>query len=120
MPPLMHARRAVIGLACLSVLATSVSLASATPPSGGIQLVRTKAILPGLANAQRLGEAPSTTMLTVGLGLAHPYAAQEAQLYKQLYKPSSPLYRHFLTPQQYQKQYAVPVATERAAAASHR
>ena len=113
----MNVRRAAVGLACLSVLATSVSVANATTASHGIQLVRTKAVLPGLANAHRLGAAPSTTMLTVGLGLAHPYADVEAKLYKELYRPSSPLYRHFLTPQQYQAHFAVPAATERAAAA---
>src|SRR4051794_19180878 len=113
----MNVRRAAVGLACLSVLGTSVSIATAATATSRIQLVRTKAVLPGLANAKRLGAAPSKTVLTVGLGLAHPNAPLEESLYKQLYPPSTPLYRHFLTPQQYQAHFAVPAATEHAAAA---
>ncbi|MGN6473596.1 MAG: protease pro-enzyme activation domain-containing protein, partial [Mycobacteriales bacterium] len=112
----MNVRRAAVGLACLSALATSVSVASAAP-SHQIQLVRTKAVLPGLANADRLGAARPGTVLTVGLGLAHPNPAGEQRLYQQLYRPSSPLYRHFLTPRQYDAAFGVPAATERAAAA---
>jgi pseudomonalisin len=112
----MNVRRAAVGLACLSVLGASATVASAAPLTSSTQLVRTKAVLPGLANALRLGPAPSGTLLTVGVGLAHPNAALEEKLYKQLYRPSSPLYRHFLTPQQYQAEFAVPAATERAAA----
>jgi pseudomonalisin len=112
----MNVRRAVVGLACLSVLGASVSVASAATTPSGLQLVRTKAMLPGLANAIRLAAAPDQAVLTIGLGLAHPNPAGEDALYKQLYRPSSPLYRHFLTPQQYRERFAVPVATERAAA----
>lgn len=111
----MNVRRAAVGLACLSALATSVSVANAAA-THRVQLVRTKAVLPGLAHADRLGAARPTTVLTVGLGLAHPYPAAEQALYKQLYTPSSPLYRHFLTPQQYDAEFGVPRATERAAA----
>ncbi len=112
----MNVRRAAVGLACLSVLGTSISAAGAAT-SHGPQLVRTKAVLPGLANAHRLGAARPGTVLTVGLGLAHPNPAAEGSLYKQLYTPSSPLYRHFLTPKQYDAAFGVPATTERSAAA---
>ncbi|HVV77519.1 MAG TPA: protease pro-enzyme activation domain-containing protein [Mycobacteriales bacterium] len=111
----MNVRRAAIGLACLSVLGTSVATANAAA-SHGVQLVRTKAVLPGLANAHRLGAASPGDRLTVGIGLAHPNPGLEQKLYKQLYKPSSPLYRHFLTPQQYDAAFGVPAATEHSAA----
>ncbi len=113
----MNVRRAVVALACLSVLGSSVSVAQAvTGPAAGVALVRTQAVLPGLANAERLGAAPGTTTLTIGLGLAHPDGAAEDRLYRELYRPGSPAYRHFLSPQQYQERFAVPAATERAAA----
>lgn len=112
----MNVRRAAVGLAFLSVLGTSVSAAGAATPHS-VQLVRTKAVLPGLANADRLGNAAPNMKLTVGLGLAHPDPAGEQALYKQLYRPSSPLYRHFLTPRQYDERFGVPAATEHAAAA---
>ncbi|HVS67998.1 MAG TPA: protease pro-enzyme activation domain-containing protein [Mycobacteriales bacterium] len=111
----MNVRRAAVGLACLSILGTSVSAAHAAA-THGVQLVRTKAVLPGLAHATRIGPARPSTELTVGLGLAHPNPGLEQQLYKQLYRPSSSLYRHFLTPKQYDAMFGVPVATERAAA----
>ncbi|HWC36762.1 MAG TPA: protease pro-enzyme activation domain-containing protein [Mycobacteriales bacterium] len=113
----MNVRRTAVSLACLSVLGTSVSIANATATSQAIHLVRTKAVLPGLAHATRLGAARPGTELTVGLGLAHPNPGLEDQLYKQLYRPASPLYRHFLSPQQYDATFGVPASTERAAAA---
>jgi subtilase family serine protease len=113
----MTFRRAAVGLAVLAMVATSMSVASAAASRSAIALVRTNAVLPGLAHATRLGAAPGNSVLTIGLGLAHPHAALEEKLYEELYRPSSSLYRHFLTPRQYQARFGVPTNTERAAAA---
>jgi hypothetical protein len=112
----MSVRRAAIGLACLAVLATSVTVAGASP-SQHLRMVRTQAVLPGLSHADFLGAARPSTMLTVGLGLAHPDPAAEQKLYRELYRPGGRLYHDFLTPRQYDAQFGVPAATERAAAA---
>jgi pseudomonalisin len=111
-------RRGIVSLACVSALGVTTAVASAaTSTSGAVKLVRTNAVLPGLSQAERLGAAPASTRLTVGVGLAHPNAAGEQHLYTELYNPKSPLYRHFLSAGQYDAQFGVPRPTVRAAEA---
>ncbi len=111
--------RGVISLVSAGVLAASAvaSFATASAPTKATALVRTKAVLPGLAHATSLGAAPGSMRLTIGLGLAHPDPAGEQAAYRALYDPKSPAYRHFLTPAQYDARFGVPAATVRAAEA---
>jgi pseudomonalisin len=108
-------RRGVVALASVAVLGSSGVAAVASSTTASVHLVRTRAVLPGLANAESLGAVKSSIRLTVGLGLAHPDPAGERRLYQALYDAKSPLYRHFLTPSQYAEQFGVRPATVKAA-----
>ena len=68
----------------------------------------------GLAQAQRLGDAPGDQRLRIGLVLAHPHPAEEDALLEGLFERSSPDYHQFLTPREYVQRFGVPQATRRA------
>ena len=82
---------------------TSGATIAATP---GTHMV--PAVLAGLPLARLLGPAPANQKLNIGVSLSRPNSSGEIQLYHELYDPSSPMYRHFLTPAQFEREFGVP------------
>src|ERR1700712_4971596 len=64
-----------------------------------------------LDRATRLGAAPATQRLTIGISLARPDQAGEQALLKRLFDRSSPDYHQFLTPAQFAARFGVPATT---------
>ena len=91
-------------------VATTASTAQADTTAFGI----TQNLLPGLASATDLGPAASSTPLHLVLSLARPDAAGEKALLAAEHDPSSPQYRHFLTPGEFGQRFGVPAATRQA------
>jgi subtilase family serine protease len=110
--------RRAAGLVIASVLvAPAMALAAGTSThtpathtpaatASGVHMV--PAVLDGLPLATSLGAAPATQEMTIGVSLQRPNQAGEIQLYNKLYDPSSPMYRHFLTPAQFNQSFGVP------------
>jgi pseudomonalisin len=64
-----------------------------------------------LDRATRLGAAPPSQRLTIGVSLSRPDAAGEQALLKGLFDRSSPDYHRWLTPAQFAARFGVPAAT---------
>ena len=112
-------RPAAVAVVSGVILATSAALGAATGVSSGsvvagvlpaTTLVTTDNVLPGLSNATLLGAAPAGTQLTVDIGFTNPNAASELAEYNALYDPSSPSYHQFLTPSQFDTEFAMPAS----------
>ncbi len=101
---------AVAGLAAIVGIVVP-AVASASAPGISTALVRTANELPGLAHATLLGAAPSTTLLTVDVGLTAPSQSGESSYLSALYNQHSALYHHFLTPSQFNAQFGVSPTT---------
>ncbi|MGH9030364.1 MAG: S53 family peptidase, partial [Acidimicrobiales bacterium] len=67
-------------------------------------------VLAGLPLATLDGPAPANQAISIGVSLTRPNAAGENALYDELYDPSSPEYRQFLTPSQFDSEFGVPSA----------
>ncbi|HVU74981.1 MAG TPA: S53 family peptidase [Mycobacteriales bacterium] len=93
-----------LGVAALGILPAASSAAPSTQ-----QL--TAALLPGLDTATDLGAVPSSTLVRVGVALAHPDTAGEEAYASGVYDPASPLFHRFLTPAAYAQRFGVPAAT---------
>lgn len=93
----------------------AVSPAGSTAAPSTTHMVPT--VLAGLALAKLDGPAPAGQRIRIGVSLQRPNPTGEIQLYNELYDPSSPMYRHFLTPAQFDRQFGVP-ATESEAVAN--
>ena len=76
--------------------------------SSGTQLV--PSVLAGLSLATLDGSAPAGQEIGIGVSLQRPDSAGEIQLYDELYDPSSPDYRQFLTPAQFDQEFGVPTS----------
>ncbi len=63
-------------------------------------------VLSGLEKLAGTTPDPATPM-QVGVALARPDPAGEVARYQRLYQPASPDYRHFLTPEQFNRQFGV-------------
>jgi pseudomonalisin len=102
------------GLMVLPVLATTGGTAAPAfaASSSGTHMV--PGMLAGLSRAIPLGAAPADQVMTIGVSLQRPNTAGEIALYDKLYDPSSPLYRHFLTPSQFNQEFGVPAAQAQA------
>jgi subtilase family serine protease len=106
-------RRALIVVTTSLLIVPAVALATAasaqTVGSGsGTQMV--PSVLAGLPLATSLGPAPASTEMSIGVSLQRPNTAAESQLYDELYDPSSPMYRQFLTPSQFDQEFGVPTS----------
>jgi subtilase family serine protease len=108
-PALTAAFAAAIVTSSAAVAATNAFADNTVSGSPG--LVRTDNVLPGLAKATLLGPAPAAEVLTVDIGLTNPYSTLETAEYNSLYNPESPAYHDFLTPAQFDAQFAEPTAT---------
>jgi pseudomonalisin len=97
-------------LAGLGLLAAIVALttmgASAQATVTGTKLV--PGYLNGLPLATRLGAAPASRTMTIGVELQRPDTAGEIALYDQMYQRGSSDYHHFLTPAQFNERFGVP------------
>ena len=98
-----------LALAGAGVLARPAHAATAT--SAGATTVLGADVLPGLSLVTPTGPAPAGQTLSIGVGLALPnqqalsaYQAAESD-------PSSPDYRHFLTPSQFDARFGVAPST---------
>lgn len=67
-------------------------------------------VLSRLAKATRLGPAPATDAMSVGVALVRPHRAAEERLVAALSDPSSASYHHFLSPRQFARRFGVPAA----------
>jgi pseudomonalisin len=65
-------------------------------------------VLAGLPLATLNGPAPSNLGINIGVSLQRPNTAAEEQLYNELNDPSSPQYRQFLSPAQFDAEFGVP------------
>jgi subtilase family serine protease len=99
-------RGAVLALAACTLVGAAGAASAARPSSTG--LVRlTGNVLPSLA-ALASSPAPLSQLLTVGVALEHPHAAQEEALASALTTPGSPSYGKFLTLEQVVSRFGVP------------
>jgi len=108
------------------VLAASALVLPSAAAAGGLSLPlpggaepgthMVSGILAGLSRATLLAPAPANRELTIGVALQRPNTAGELKLYNELYDPSSPLYRQFLTPAQFNRTFGVPASETSAAA----
>jgi pseudomonalisin len=64
-------------------------------------------VLPGLDRATDLGAAPAGTPMRLVVALRRPHAAAERRFVSAAHNPSSPSYRHFLTPAQFDRRFGV-------------
>jgi subtilase family serine protease len=94
-------------IATAAVLLGSGAAASATVGSG-THLVA--GYLNGLSLATRLGAAPATRAMTIGVEVQRPNTAGELALYDEMYQKGSPEYHHFLTPAQFNQRFGVKPA----------
>lgn len=74
-------------------------------------------VLPGLSLATDLGAAAASTPMRLVVAVQRPDADAEKAFISAAHDPSSPDYRHFLTPAQFQARFGVP-ASQRAAVTS--
>lgn len=121
-------RRTVRGAALASTLAAAATVLAALDPAGaatapsgltggltdlgGLSTV-SRNVLPGLANATRIG---SDTTSTLGLlvTVKRPHPDQEKALLTAEHTPGNAAYRHFLTPAQFASRFGVPAAQRQA------
>ncbi|HTZ44479.1 MAG TPA: protease pro-enzyme activation domain-containing protein, partial [Jatrophihabitans sp.] len=68
----------------------------------------TQNVLPGLAHATDLGPAADSTPMSLVVTVHRPDVAGEKALLAAEHDPSSPSYRHFLTPSQFAQRFGVP------------
>jgi len=111
-------RRPVLALATAVILAAPTAALAASHSDSAHSAGSTKVVpgvLLGLSRATRLGAAPAARVLTLGIGLNRPDIAGENALLAAEYNPKSANYHHFLTPDQFNRRFAVKPATDEAA-----
>ncbi|MEA2672015.1 MAG: pseudomonalisin [Chloroflexota bacterium] len=87
--------------------------APALPPLGvdtSALRVLGSGVLPGIGGLAVAGAPDPGTVIHVGVGLAHPDPVGEAATLRDLYDPGSPLFHHFLTPEQVAQRFGVAPA----------
>ena len=70
-----------------------------------------KDVLPGLNLLAPASPPPTGQVLDIGVGLALPNPSGLQAYYQSEQDPSSPDYRHFLTPEEFASRFGVPAAT---------
>jgi hypothetical protein len=101
-------RLAVLGAATgllASVAAMTMGAAADATVQSGTRLV--PGYLNGLPLATRLGAAPASQTMSIGVALQRPNTAGELALYNQMYRRGSAEYHHFLTPAQFNHRFGV-------------
>jgi pseudomonalisin len=79
----------------------------AVASGGGPRLVQVASLLRGLAADTDRGPTDPATPVSVAITLSRPDTAGELATYQALYDPTSPSYRHFLTPAQFTERFGV-------------
>jgi pseudomonalisin len=103
-------------LAAWLVAIVALALAAATPAAAQVApRVLGANVLSGLASLPSTAADPNAAM-TVGVALSRPDPAGETALYRQLYQPGGPNYRHFVTPAAFAARFGVAPATSSRAA----
>jgi hypothetical protein len=69
--------------------------------------VLSRAVIPGLASATRLGPLAPSQKLQVGVALTDPNRSAEDAAARAVYDPASPGYHHFFTPAQWQARFSL-------------
>lgn len=82
---------------------------SALANSGG-NTHQVPSVLSGLSLATRLAPAPAGQVMRVGVSVQRPDTAAVNDYYRAVYDRSSPLYHHFLTPTQFDRQFGLSSA----------
>jgi len=95
-----------------STLAVTLALTAGAPAhaTAASKLHLVPGYLPGLPLATKLGAAPATHRLRIGVAIKRPDTAGELALEHAMYDPSSPDYHHFLTPAEFQRRFGVKPA----------
>ncbi|HTX29742.1 MAG TPA: S53 family peptidase [Solirubrobacteraceae bacterium] len=96
-----------------ALLAITLGPAAYAAPAPGTHLV--PGYLNGLPLATKVGAAPASQVMTIGVELNRPDTAGELTLYNEIYQPGSAQYHHFLTPAQFDARFGVPASTVSAA-----
>jgi hypothetical protein len=105
--------RPFIALAAATLAASSgIAIAAAAPAAQAAPALHdVPGVLLGLPSATHVGAAPADQVLTIGVGLSRPHPAAEQKLLDGQANPRSALYRHFLTPAQFNARFGVPAAS---------
>jgi subtilase family serine protease len=109
--PAPPAGAATPATAAAGAVPTTAVPAPATASPGGRSFRLAVDVLPGLNLLTPTGVAPSGQALEIGVGLALPDQAALQAFYQSEYDPSSPDYRHFLTPAEFAARFGVPAQT---------
>jgi kumamolisin len=113
--PVLAATSAV-GIVCCSLAAAAPAHAATAARAGravhvdvadGSPLQLTADVIPNLAELVPTGPAPANQRMQVIVGITNPNHAAAVSYLDEISDPSSPLYRHFLTPSQYGTQFGV-------------
>jgi hypothetical protein len=98
---------------CIAVVggAAAVATVSAANATVAPKTHFVPGVLGGLSKATLLGSAPAGTRLNIGVAIANPNQAAEAQLQQEMYESSSPEYHHFLSVSQFNARFGVAPAT---------
>jgi pseudomonalisin len=101
----MLARRSLAGAATAAIAVSALPLAAAQATTGTV--VMTANVLHGISSLTPTG-TPSSTVMTLGLGVARPNPAGEAQALHAMYDPHSASYRQFLSVADFAQRFGVP------------
>ncbi|HUB72954.1 MAG TPA: S53 family peptidase [Solirubrobacteraceae bacterium] len=80
--------------------------------AGGLAAVQSAS--PAATQASQVGETPGSTPIEFDVGVRLPEEAAAVQLEREVSDPSSPSYRHYLTPKQWEKRFSPTRASVRA------
>jgi len=105
--PFRRALTAVLAAGILLAGAVNLSAAVLQAPALPSVVSLVGNVLPGLDRLLATALPAPSTPLQIGLGLAPADPAGEQALYESLYDPHSPLYHHFLTPDQIASRFGV-------------
>lgn len=104
LPPAAAGALVAAALTISSAPATHASAPATERPA----LASTRNVLPGLARATDLGAVPASTRMHLVVTVQRPDTAAEKAFVSAVHDPSSPDYRHFLTPAQFRERFGVP------------
>ncbi len=110
---LLSARlRRLARVAFVVVLAAGAAVPAQTPTVARAALTATLSgtVLRGLAKLAPAGPTDPAMQISLGIGVAHPYDAEEDAYLQALYTPGDPLFEQFLDPDAYQQRFGVSPA----------
>ena len=99
----------LLAIASITGSLTAMSVLSQTPANASQQPQYVSipgSVLPIVSSAKTVGNAPSNTLVSFAIILPLQNRDQLAQLITQIYNPQSPLYHHYLTPDQFHSMFS--------------